>query len=230
MDAKFGNSDIDVETKMENSTDIQDSHGGWQYKNRAIISKYHYSFDEGFGQSLMAFFKDEHIADIGAGVGQLGYFLRKHNSSVNWIGYDGGTGVKELSGQRVSIIGDPDFIVPEIHWMDAAVPVTSVGLVKGFDWVISIEVGEHIPKRFESVFLDNLVKMGRKGVVLSWAVANVTYKGYKCHLHVNEQSNEYIIKEMENRGGRYDKMWSDRFRESVKTLPWLRNTIMLFWL
>ena len=36
-----------------------------------------------------------------------------------------------------------------------------------FDWVISLEVGEHIPEQYEGTFLENLVKHACKGEVKS---------------------------------------------------------------
>ena len=39
-----------------------------------------------------------------------------------------------------------------------------------YDWVICMEVAEHIPREFEHVFLLNLVASAQKGVLLSWGL------------------------------------------------------------
>ncbi|KAK7004452.1 hypothetical protein BgiMline_005973, partial [Biomphalaria glabrata] len=39
-----------------------------------------------------------------------------------------------------------------------------------YDWILSIEVAEHIPAKFEEIYLDNLVRHAREGIILSWAV------------------------------------------------------------
>ncbi|CAG5124210.1 unnamed protein product, partial [Candidula unifasciata] len=39
-----------------------------------------------------------------------------------------------------------------------------------YDWVVSVEVGEHIPAKFEDIYLDNLARHAKEGIVLSWAV------------------------------------------------------------
>ena len=60
------------------------------------------------------------------------------------------------------------------------------------DYVQSFEVGEHIPKEFESIFIDNITKNARKGIILSWAIPGQGGDG-----HINEKSTSYIVKEIE---------------------------------
>ena len=48
-------------------------------------------------------------------------------------------------------------------------------------------MGEHIPKIYEKIFIDNLDNNNTKGIIISWAV-----KGQGGVGHVNEQNNEYI--------------------------------------
>ena len=43
-------------------------------------------------------------------------------------------------------------------------------LGKQFDWVQSFEVGEHIPPKSTEIYIDNLVRHARNGLVLSWAI------------------------------------------------------------
>ena len=38
--------------------------------------------------------------------------------------------------------------------------------------VMSLEVGEHIPADYEAIFLDNLARHAKEGVLLSWARPN----------------------------------------------------------
>lgn len=47
-----------------------------------------------------------------------------------------------------------------IESLDLADPVD---LQRRFDWVMSIEVGEHIPAKAEGVFMDNLARHACKG-------------------------------------------------------------------
>ena len=55
------------------------------------------------------------------------------------------------------------------------------------DWILSLEVGEHIPKEFESAFIQNLTRNAKKGIIISWAI-----KGQGGYGHFNEQNNKYI--------------------------------------
>ena len=91
-----------------------------------------------------------------------------------------------------------------------------------YGWVISLEVGEHIPKEFEQRYLDNITKAAKFGVILSWAVV-----GQDGHGHVNCQNNDYIIAEMAKRGFTYSKIESEHLRKSA-TLSWFKNTLMVF--
>ena len=193
--------------------------GAWNY-TRELIESQHVPFDTGFGHALIAYLGKATVADIGAGVGQLGAFLMQHNSSVQWRGFDGGHNVEHLHGLNVSLRNHSGYIVPKVCWIDASQPFR---LRQRPDWVISIEVGEHIPKSREATFLDNLVKNCRVGVILTWAIrAQLGYQHVNCH------DNEYIINRMFERGMTYDERLSVLFRSTVNKLPWLANTIMVF--
>jgi hypothetical protein len=62
--------------------------------------------------------------------------------------YDGAPYASETTGGDVSFL---DMSVPVYH-------------LDKYDWTVSIEVVEHIPAQFESVFLDNLVQHARQAV------------------------------------------------------------------
>lgn len=196
---------------------VQNEHGGWYYSKK-LISTQHVAFDKIFGQALVNYLGKTKIYDIGAGVGQFKVFST--NSEVTVISFDGGNNIESLENTQVPIRNDPNFIIPKVCWIDASIPVNKL---EPLDWVLSLEVGEHIPKSGESIFLDNLVKLSKIGVILSWAV-----KGQGGYHHVNTQNNDYIIKEMVKRGLKYDFHQSQLFRSSVSELKWLKNTIMVF--
>ena len=39
-----------------------------------------------------------------------------------------------------------------------------------YDWVLSLEVGEHIPKEYENIFIDNLCNNCINGIIISWVL------------------------------------------------------------
>ena len=46
--------------------------------------------------------------------------------------------------------------------------------------------------------------------------------------HVNELDNRAIVASLEGRGLSYNEEESNEMRRAVKTLKWLKNTIMVF--
>ncbi|XP_069194699.1 uncharacterized protein [Procambarus clarkii] len=108
--------------------------------------------------------------------------------------------------------------------MIASADLSSAATLGGpFDWVMSLEVGEHIPESGEKNFLDNLVKHACVGVVVSWAVP-----GQEGHSHVNCRSNDYVRREMATRGLESDKNAERNLRSMVGHLFYFRNTLMVF--
>jgi hypothetical protein len=102
---------------------------------------------------------------------------------------------------------------------DLSVPVD---LGDPADCLMTLEVGEHIPKDFESIFIDNICRNTNSKVLMSWATVGQSGDG-----HVNCQNNDYIIDEMNNRGFDYDKEASLELRKTAK-LYWFRKTLMIF--
>lgn len=91
------------------------------------------------------------------------------------------------------------------------------------DCVMSLEVGEHIPKEYEQIFLDNICRHTNSKILLSWAVVGQTGDG-----HVNCQNNDYVINEMSKRGFTYDEKSSNELRSLATISWWFTNTIMIF--
>ncbi|KAL7539051.1 hypothetical protein ACHAXR_009004 [Thalassiosira sp. AJA248-18] len=201
--------------------------GGWFYDLK-LIETQHVGFDIGFGNALAQYIGEGSVIDLGAGVGQLGMFLKKNKyNGIEWFGFDadhdairpGGNNIQELKGVHAPLMGDSVYVIPNLCWIDASQPVD----MEPKDWVVSIEVGEHIDKVDEDTFIENLVRLSKRGVVLSWAV-----EGQGGHQHINCQNNIHIIRQMESRGMSYNEEQSLKFRRSVSELPWLKKTLMVF--
>ena len=143
------------------------------------------------------------IIDIGCGDGSYVKYLNCMGFSC--IGYDGSPLTPRFA---VSLCFQRDFAEPQ--------PLRKA------DVVLSLEVGEHIPSKYEGVFLDNLIKPKPELIILSWAVEGQAGRG-----HVNCRNNDYIIAEMERRGYICDYVASETLR-AASTLPWFKNTIMVF--
>lgn len=91
------------------------------------------------------------------------------------------------------------------------------------DLVISIEVGEHIPKEFEKTFIDNISSNSSGHLIISWAI-----EGQHGLAHVNCQNNDYIINQFEVRGWTFSSELSSDLRAAFPEDLWLKNTLMIF--
>ena len=92
-----------------------------------------------------------------------------------------------------------------------------------YDWVLSMEVLEHINREFETVVLDNIDRAAGYGAVLSWASP-----GQRGLHHVNNRPAEYLNKVMKNRGFRLDLSTTRKLR-SAAWYPWLKRNLMVFY-
>lgn len=170
------------------------------------VSSDHF-FDVGLAPALVDFFKKEScssIVDFGCGMGEYVKYLKA--SGLYCEGYDGNPNTPELSEGFAQVA-------------DLSVPLE---LKRKFNWVLSLEVGEHIPKKYERIFIENLIKHCQSGIVLSWAL-----KGQGGQGHFNERSNRYIKKVMKKHGLINDVEAETFLRENARA-NWLQNTIMVF--
>ena len=120
--------------------------------------------------------------------------------------YDGAPFSESLSDGRVKYL---DLSIPQY-----GLPV--------YDYIISMEVAEHVPAEYESIYIDNLVRHAKKGIVLSWAVP-----GQPGTSHVNCKSFEDVVKIMAEKGFRHDNASSNYFKEAC-TYHWLKKNVNLF--
>ena len=160
-------------------------------------------FDEDLCKEIIRQFPGFDFVDIGCGDGS--YTKHLLNAGNNCKGYDGSPLTPELTDGLCKI---KDFSKP-----------VSIGK---YDVVLCLEVGEHIPEKYEQIFIDNIVKASKKFIILSWAIEGQPGTG-----HVNCKNNGYIINEMSKRGLEYIPELSAALRLASK-FPWFRDTLMVF--
>jgi hypothetical protein len=163
----------------------------------------------------------EHFHDVGLAAELSAFFLG--DVTVADFGCGSGSYVRQLRGAGVSIRGfdgnpNTPLFDPTCEVADLSRPVH----LGSFDWVLSLEVGEHVPREFEGVFLDNLRRHGTRGVVLSWAVAGQPGSG-----HVNCLDNADVKRRMAALGYGSDEQAQTRLRGAA-SIPWFKNTLMVF--
>lgn len=87
-----------------------------------------------------------------------------------------------------------------------------------------LEVGEHIPMKYESIVIDNVCSNTKNKLIMSWAI--IDQGGFH---HVNCKHNIWIINEIEKRG--FKPIWDEslearsRIEERMK---YFRNTLLVF--
>ena len=182
----------DKETGIWDSTDLKKEH----------------KHDIKLAESIALMFKPKKMADLGCGDGWYCYYLKVEKDWPMVHGYEGN--IYEL--KRKHFYDDITIIdLSKIKYVDMF-----------YDLVICLEVGEHIPKKHEQKFLDNVARFATKDLILSWAIPGQGGRG-----HFNEQPNDYIIKEMSKRGFAFDKGKAELLRKDT-TYEWFRNSIMVF--
>lgn len=145
------------------------------------------------------------VMDLGAGSGQYGRWLQNRSSALTYYGCDGALNVEQ-------------FTRGFIGWCDLTKPVHAPRA----DWVLSLEVGEHLPEHLAKAYLSNVHRLNTKGVILSWAVPGQAGKG-----HVNCQPNEWVQARMSDMGYRLNQKATDAGRAAAQ-FEWFRNTYMVF--
>lgn len=179
------------------------TNGSWD----GLHPENHSPYDPYLASALISFFKEEKassIIDLGCGTGQ--YVRALNKAGIPCDGLDGNPHTHQITNG-------------ECETADLSQPLT---LGKNYDWVLSLEVGEHIPKKYESIFLENINNASPSGIVLSWAI-----KGQGGFGHVNERDNKYIQSKIKKNNYFYRKDASLSLR-SRASLSWFKNTLMVF--
>ena len=177
--------------------------GFWE----GIEASSQHCYDEPLSDALLTFFKNEKIktlCDFGCGMGSYVQHFKKNNLNVS--GYDGNPNTPKLTNNTCDVL-------------DLSNPIK---FNTPFSWVMSLEVGEHLPKKFEDIFINNLHQNNENGIVLSWAV-----KGQGGYGHFNEQNNDYIKSKICKLGYINDIESEEQLRKH-SSLYWFKNTIMVF--
>jgi hypothetical protein len=152
------------------------------------------------------------LIDFGAGVGQYGHALLAKDLNHRYMGYDGAGDVENYTGSFLS-------------FFDLTIPLS---LTRG-DWLLCLEVGEHLPHEKEGEMIRNLHAHNKKGIILSWGML-----GQLGHHHINNHSKKYIIKIFTQLGYIHDEITSNAFSTAApgKTYKnyykWFRNSVMVF--
>ena len=125
-----------------------------------------YKLDRKLARCLATFFSGRSVTELGAGAGRYKAFVRAAGNVTAYAAYDGLPNAAELSGGLVETA-------------DLSVDQPSL---RRSDWAMSLEVFEHIPRRFEDAVRRNVDRAAGDGIVISWSVMGGSQSE---HGHVN---------------------------------------------
>ncbi len=148
--------------------------------------------------------------DLGCGPG---YYCRALQYGFGWpkvIGVEGTPNITSLG------------VYSHIYEQDLSKKLPNNTVHVYVDLVLCLEVGEHIPRKHEQVFIDNVCMCTYKDLILSWGVPGQDGTG-----HFNLRDNDYVIGQFEKRGLEIDWKRSEWLRKH-SSYEWFRNTLMFF--
>lgn len=160
--------------------------------------------DNGLSAALCEFFKGQTVIDLGCGSGD--YVKEMRAAGIIACGVDGNPDTSKIT-----------------NGMCAHHDLTTPLLDQRHNWALSLEVAEHIPQRYEAMYLDNVDRCNERGVVISWAAP-----GQTGHGHVNERYPHYVADDFERMGYEIDIESSDKLRQSVTSCEWIARTLLVF--
>lgn len=148
------------------------------------------------------------ISDFGAGVGQVGHALKARHANIKYQGYDAAGNVEEFTNNF-------------IRFFDLSIPFKKIRT----NWVMSIEVGEHVSHEQEAMVISNLHAHNCQGIFLAWARLAQGGDG-----HINNHSEEYLIKLFEELGYILDRSLTHAIRtlSSFGTRSFLAHNALVF--
>ena len=171
----------------------------------ADILKEHYN-DSEMIHALISFLSNEKpskVVDLGCGTGYYAQQMRQ--SGINVDCFDGNPNTPSITDGKCKVLD-----------------LSSPHQLETYDWVLSFEVGEHLPKQYEDIFIQNLHSNNKRGIILSWAVKGQGGKG-----HFNEQNNDYVKEKIMELGYTNDIL-AENFLREASSLSWFKKTIMVF--
>ena len=143
------------------------------------------------------------LVDFGCGTGY--YCAQLQKAGIDCLGVDG----------NAESIEHSNYVKHDL---------TMIATLGKFDTVISLEVGEHLPKYAQESFMKTLTNHAKKHLILSWAEIGQAGVG-----HINCRTQEDVIADVENRGFKLNKDATIDARNSIDdNCDWFRRTLLVF--
>jgi len=187
-----------------NQNQVSDS-GGWCSSISGRNSSKHMT-DDSFAKALSDFLENKRVASFGDGPGVYREKIEAMGKVITYDAFDGAPFAEITTENRVKFL---DLTLPIYH-------------LQIYDWVVSVEVAENIPKELEHIFVDNLVRHAKEGIILSWSRV-----GQAGHSHVNNQNFDYVKSIMEKKCFNHDKE-NSLMLKNYASLSWIKNNVNVY--
>ncbi|KAL1510287.1 hypothetical protein AB1Y20_006607 [Prymnesium parvum] len=180
--------------------------GGWQ-----LQASYTYFLDRGLVAAIGTLVAGASVIELGAGMGCYTAALHDLGTRSSTLGplevrgFDGAPGVVELTE---GLVGEADLTTPL--------------QLNPADWVLSLEVGEHVPKRYEPILFATLTSLARRGIILSWS----NHRGGRGH--VNPRPHKYIAEQLFLRGFYESTAASKALARRASVAYWIGSSIAVY--
>ena len=185
------------ESSSRGHNDVSKS-GSWQ-----LDQDYHYALDVGLASGFGSQFAGSTVLELGGGKGCYASAVLRTGRVPEYRVYDGSNAYALTDG----FVGRADLT----QELDLGVS----------DWVLCLEVAEHVPKVHEGLLLRNWHAHNRRGLVISWASPFVKGNG-----HVNPRESSWVKARIEAMGYRWNSTSTNLLSRSVRNLAWLRNVLV----
>lgn len=196
---------IKIHNHVEYKCDIKKSEkwGGFCITKQHPNTGWNYILDYGLATKIGLIFKNKTIIDLGAGLGQYCEVIRNYSTCD---AYDGSKNVEIVTNGKVKYLN----LAKKIEFNCI------------HDVVISIEVAEHIPKIYENIFEDNLIKCSKSIIILTWA--RIGQGGF---YHVNERNKSEVINIFTSKGLKWNNTLFKLLFDSSR-IKYIKNNLMVF--
>ena len=179
--------------------------GAWK-----LPDGYEYYFDEPLASAMVQHFWDEkktwgrpNVLEFGSGTGKYINYFRANRIKAR--GYDG---VSDIYKRSSGVVNYAD--------------LTERLSLRSADFVVCLEVAEHIPKIYEDIFLTNILEHCTQSLILSWAPPTQGGVG-----HVNMKERADVIELLSSKGFGINK-GATSLLINAATLPWFKQNILVF--
>lgn len=177
-----------------------------------------------FAKALWRAIQFGSLLDIGCGNGLLLDYLRKEQVQV--MGVEGSSSAFDVMSaeNRASVL----------QWdlRKTWSPEIRKQLAQPWDLVVCTEVAEHIEPEFEDVFLQNVVALVNRILVLSWSPDWDPNRGTPKQEHWNPRPIGYVKRKLGSMGLSYEprmaKMLRHELKDQLKEFGWWAENVVVF--